>query len=239
MSYCTRIAAIMLGFGLAIAPAGLAHASTLGGNAGPGTWTYNFNLGGGVSFEMTMDKAFGVLGGNITEFHWTGVPDGFVNDFNLVTSGNVTYQHGPDGNLPPDGGFDQEIVLQYDAGVGDDSTTLDYTFLEPTSFWQNTGSNLAFTTGDGEFVNDLEHWVGSPTVADNLFFGELGEGANFATYNNVPVPSLALDPPCSSCFIDITFTPAVLTATPEPSTFTLLGTGVAAVFGVYRRRRSK
>lgn len=231
MSYCTRIAAIMFGLGLAIAPSGLAHASTLGGNSGPGTWTYNIDLGSGASFHVTMDGVFGVTGTHITGYGFTGSPNGYVSDPFVVTTGGNTYHY--EGSDPKqDGGFDQELAIQFDIASGDYSSTRDYTFIEPTSFWQTTGT-LSFNTGDGEFIFGLQGWSSSlENNSDGQFFGEVGEGANFADYGITPS-----DPPCSSCFITTTFTPSVAPVIPEPSTFTLLGTGVAALFGVYRRRR--
>ncbi len=230
MSYCTRIAAITLGFGLVLAPSGLAHAFTVS-TPPPGTWNYNFTLGNGASFQMTMNGAFGTPGSNITGFGFTGSPNGYVSDPTIVTSGNNTYHYAESVQVP-DGGFDQELIIQFDVASGDYSSTLDYTFVEPTSFWQTTGTP-SFNTGDGEFISGYLGWSSSlANNSDGLSPGEVGEGANFAMYGTVPS-----DPPCTSCFIHITFTPLVVTTTPEPSTFTLLGTGVAAVFGVYRRRR--
>jgi|GEM_PF-5422989 len=229
MSYCTRIAAITLGFGLALAPSALAHASTVGPST-PGTWNYIIALGNGASFHMTMSGAFGTPGSNITDFGFTGSPNGYVSDPTIVTSGNNTY-HYEDSVQVTDGGFDQELIIQFDVASGDYSSTLDYTFVEPTSFWQTTGTP-SFNTGDGEFISGYLGWNASLEDNSNgLVPGEVAEGANFAMYGTAPS-----DPPCLSCTITTTFTPSV-SAIPEPSTFTLLGTGVAAVLGVYRRRR--
>ena len=227
MFYGTRIAAITLGLGLALAPSALAHASSVG-TSPAGTWTYNINLGNGASFQMTMDGAFGTQGSNITGFSFIGSPNGYVSDPTITTTGNNTYHYESSVQVL-DGGFDQELAIQFDIASGDYSGTLNYTFVEPTSFWENTGSSLSFNTGDGEFIFGLQGWTAPD--GDGEFFGEVGEGANFATYGTLPS-----DPPCTSCTITTTFTPSVAPI-PKPSTFTLLGTGVAAVLGVYRRRR--
>lgn len=228
MSYGTRIAAILLGFGLALAPLGLAHASPLP----TGTYTYNISLPNGASFSLTQSGPFGEVGTTTLNTSFNGSPmDGYlVTGISSGTGDNSTWS---------------ELQIQYaepDApGSNTAASILSFTFAEPDSFWAQIGEfsfpDDGLTTYNGLLYMNRNldgSWVDPTDIPHDFIDGPVNQGAYFATYTpSGPVS----DPLCTSCSVNIIFTPSVAPI-PEPSTFTLFGTGVAAVFGAYRRRRS-
>lgn len=196
----------------------------------PGTYTYTISLPNGASFTLMQSGPLGNVGTTTLSTSFNGSPmDGYLSV--PITSGtgdNATWT---------------ELQFQYaeptSPGSNTASSILSYTFTEPDSFWAVTGdtsfSNDGTTYGGLLYLNvNMDgSWVDPADPSVDFIDGTINQGAWFNTYtpgHSVP------DPQCTSCSINITFTPLV-TAIPEPSTMTLLGTGMAAIVGVYRRRR--
>ena len=230
MSYCTRIAAILFGLTLGLASSGSAHATVA---VPTGTYTYVFDVGNGASFTLTESGSVGIVGTTQLSSSFKGSPmEGYLSvPINSGTGDNATWT---------------ELQFQYAEPTSPGSNTaasiLSYTFAEPDSFWAQTGKTSfpdnGVTTYAGLLylnVNMDASWVdpGNPSV--DFIDGTVNQGAWFGTYTPA---GPATDPQCTSCSVTITFTPSV-SAVPEPSTMTLLGTGMAAIVGVYRRRRIK
>jgi PEP-CTERM motif len=233
MSYGTRIAAVLFGLTLGLATSGLAHASTLGPTSPAGTYTYNISLGNGASLTLTQSGPLGQVGTSTLSTNFNGTPvDGY-----LVVPGG---QSGTGDNATW-----TELQFQYAEPTSPGSNTaasiLSYTITESDSFWAQTGETLfpadGVTTYGGLLYLNLNmdgSFVDPDDTAADFIGGTVNQGAWFDTYTpSGPQPT---DPPCTSCSVTVTFTPAV-SAVPEPSTMTLLGTGMAAIIGVYRRRR--
>jgi hypothetical protein len=230
MSYGSRIAAVLVGLTLGLAPSGRAHASTIGPTSPAGTYTYNIDLGSGASFTLRQSGPLGDPGTTTLYSSFNNSPmDGYlITGTQSGTGDNATWT---------------ELQFQYAEPDGPGSniaaSILSYTFTEPDSFWALTDATSfpddGSTYGGLLYLNENMDgsFVHPGNVSEDFVHGTVNQGAWFDTYT--PGSSVP-DPQCASCSISITFTPAV-SAIPEPSTMTLLGTGMVAVLGVYRRRR--
>jgi hypothetical protein len=116
--------------------------------------------------------------------------------------------------------YDSEIFAEFEDGSND---YIAYTFIEPESFWDTAGTDLSFPVGDtvtDAFLQWPDPALGTPV------YGATTTGANYTTFT---------DPPCTGCSIDIAATPYV-TPIPEPSSILLLGSGLAGLAGMIRRK---
>jgi hypothetical protein len=119
-----------------------------------------------------------------------------------------------------------EILIQWENA--DDTQLLAFTITEPDDFWAIQHFSGAFP---GPAMGYPATYSGySYDDANGLVPADVPVGAYYGQYVN----DVGSDPPC--CSITTSYVPPV-NATPEPSTMTLLGTGGAAILGVYRRRR--
>ena len=226
MSYGTRISAVLFGLTLGLASSGLAHASV----ATPtGIYTYNISLPNGASFTMSNHGALGDLGSFATGWSYNGTPlAGYVppSDASIWFSGyNSTWT---------------ELQIQWMLPDATDPNVADsvdsFTFTATDAFWRTTGSSSAFPD-DGTMYNAIQLVTeGIDGSNGNPIFGNVEQGAFYTLYATPGGVYTApgSDPAC--CTITTTFTPLV-SAIPEPSTMSLLGTGMVAIIGVYRRRR--
>jgi hypothetical protein len=194
-----------------------------------GTYTYNISLPNGASFTLTQSAALGVVGSSSLDWSYNGTPiDGYVppSDGSIYFSG--------------DNGTWTELQIQWMLPDATDSNTADsvdsFTFTEPDTFWSTPGVYSMFPD-DGTTYNAIQLVTENIDGSDgNPVFGTVEQGAFYNLYDTPggEYTPPGTDPPC--CSITTTFTPAVA-ATPEPSTITLLGTGMVVLLGVYRRRR--
>lgn len=111
--------------------------------------------------------------------------------------------------------LDSEIMVQF---VDSTNDYLAFTFIEPDSFWATTGTNVTFPVGVDVYA--LLKFPNIPTGPEQ--WGTTQEGAMYG------------DPtPCTGCTVTTTATP---TATPEPASLLLFGSGLAGIAGFVRRK---
>jgi hypothetical protein len=112
--------------------------------------------------------------------------------------------------LTPTGGCGEALVT-FQNGGGDEIV---YSLIEPDLFWSTSGLHT-FAAGDG-----------------------VGSGASWIYQTAPAIPGgtseLPGDPPCTSCSVTTSQSPAA----PEPGTWLLLTSGLGAAMFVSRRRRS-
>jgi hypothetical protein len=187
-----------------------------------GTYTYDFGLPNGASFTWVSSVApLFAPGSGLASYSFNGTPDSNFTGALVSTTAGTTV---------PGGVLDYEMEIQYNSNTTGYGNVLVFAFVEPQSFWATLG-NPAFDTADGESIDGLQYISGFDSSTDVFDdnYGAVDEGASYGFYP-------ATDPPCNSCSISISFTPAV-SATPEPSSLALLSTGGAGMVGMYRRRR--
>ena len=204
-------ALLLLLAGGAVVPA---HASSVT------VYDYNYlitipSLDGGQSTQVNLQwigaplNGQGIGGGGSA---WvTGSPQsGYVNNLMAWTA------------ALDNGVWDSEIFVQFADNANND---LAFWFIEPDSFWATVGTDLQFPAGN-TVNNALLKW---PNGSDPTTM-QWGDSAVGAYYGD---PS-----PCNGCTVDITRT-AEVSPVPEPATILLLGSGVAGMVRMIRRKKAR
>lgn len=196
-----------------------AHASDIGSTTYDYYYTINIPSLDGLAPGATFDiewlgaplNAEGIGGGTNTSL--TGSPQSGYNPYSDPWTSAYYFVNGS-------AVFDSEILVEF---KNDGGQYLAYTFIEPDLFWATTGTNLPFP--------------GGPDV-----FGLLKDEPTGLVWGSTQVGAMYGDPTrCAGCTITINAVPEVPInpgpgTTPEPGSLLLVGSGLAGLAGLVRRK---
>jgi hypothetical protein len=195
-------------------------------------YTYTFNLpvinpdgsmpGGTVQYSLAYTDALGQPDAEFVSQNAAG---------SALSGGSFIYSGFGFADFVPSSPGDPTLVnllLEY---ADPENDILAFSFIEPVAYWDAPGEDVGFDNDGGTvFSSALILYIVPPTF-DGGMNGDTNLGASYLIADDV---DNSMDPPCSTCSVTITATPAA--ATPEPGSWILLGSGLAGLAAMVGRK---